>query len=72
MLFMIASRRTPKALIAVVITSVVTEMKVNMFVKPNGGGRVEERLPVGVEPQHTSTEPTMTATALTVTTWAQK
>ena len=66
------SSRTPNALIAVVTTSVISEMNVNIVVMPVGSGESRN----GTSPTGpwipSITNATMTATAVTVTTWAQK
>ena len=68
------SSRTPYALIRVVMTSVVSEMNVNIVVSPVGSGESRKAtwpaLPGPWMPSMTYA--TMTATAVTVTTWAQK
>ena len=75
-LLRIASRRTPQALMIVVITRVPIAMKTNIDVKPPGAGESRKATSPVVPPAaawiESITNATMTATALTVTTWAQK
>ena len=72
MLLRIDSSRTPNALIRVVTTSVARDTNVNIVVIPVGSGESRN----GVSPtgpwMPSMTNATMTATAVTVTTWAQK
>ena len=59
---------------AVVRINAPTEMKVNMVVKPPGAGesRNSTSPTVGLPSRPSTANATITATAVTVTTWAQK
>ena len=74
MLLRIDISRTPNALISVVAVSAASEMNVNIVVRPVGSGESRNAVcPSGFGPWMPSiTKATMTATAVTVTTWAQK
>jgi hypothetical protein len=72
MLLRIESRRTPYALMSVVTTSVMSEMNVNIDVRPVGSGVSRNAVSPTGPWIPSMTNATMTATAVTVTTWAQK
>ena len=69
MLLRIATRRTPNALMIVVMTSVKIAMNVNMSLTPSGDGLARKSFSPMIP---STTKATMQATAVTVTTWAQK
>ncbi len=73
MLLRMLNNRTPKALIRVVMTSVRRLMNVNIVVNPIGDGESRNGVsPTGPPWMPSMTNATMTATAVTVTTCAQK
>ena len=72
MLLRIDISRTPNALMSVVAVSAASEMNVNI----RQAGRIGESrnavLPLGLGPGAVVTKATITATAVTVTTWANR
>ncbi len=74
MLLRSASSRTPKALIRVVSTRATIEMNVNIVVRPVGSGESRNAVSptTGLPSSPSTAKATMTATADTVKTWAQK
>ncbi len=69
MLLSVATSRTPNALMSVVMTSVVMAMNVNMSLTPSGDGLARKSFSPMIP---STTKATMQATAVTVTTCAQK
>ena len=69
MLLSVATSRTPNALIRVVMIKVVMAMNVNMSLTPSGDGLARKSFSPMIP---STTKATMQATAVTVTTWAQK